>query len=64
MLAEKICLKNRLADTYVYYVPFFDLNDAILVMSVTTHNILIYQTKKLTYETVPLSVKPLLRLKC
>ncbi len=52
-------------DSHVYYVPFFDLKDAILGMIFTIHNILIYRTKKfLTCETVPLSVKPRLHPGC
>jgi len=38
-------LKSRLADTHVYYVPFFDFRDAMFGMISTVHNLLIYRTK-------------------
>lgn len=46
---------------HVYYVPFFDLLDAIFGMTFTVYNVFDLTDKiALTCETVPLSVEPLL----
>nr|CDS57687.1 conserved hypothetical protein [Serratia symbiotica] len=39
------CLKNRLTEIRVHYLPFYDLKDAILSLFLTVLSVLIYRTK-------------------